>query len=513
MKITAKRASDPLSISHLNSELKSRSARGGVLTVGSQGAQFVIQSVGTVVLARLLTPADFGIVAMVTAVTGLGQAFADMGLSEATIQKDDINHEQVSALFWINLAIGLGLMLITAALAPGLAWFYKEPRLKSIALLVSLTFLISSLRVQHDGLLKRQMRFASLAIRDVGSWAISVPIAICLAWHGFGYWALVALPLMASSFSTLFSWLSAGWIPSFPTRGAKIASLMKFGGNVAASYLVVTLNRSADNALVGWYWGAGPLGLYSRAYNLLMLPVKQVSLPAASVAVPTFSRIQTDPPLFARYYLRAINLIMWITAPLFGLLFVAATSIVAIVLGKQWVQAAPVFQILAISALSQILLESTIWLFVSRGQATRLLRMLLIVSPIIILSYAIGLPFGIKGVALTGSLVMVGMLPWILRFSFKGTDLTLSRVFSAIINPLAVSSFCVLISEAVLGSLKVYQGLPQLIIAMICFATICCMSLMFEPIRAEIMAFRDLLRRSPSITPTTEMSQELEVAS
>ena len=167
-----------------------------MLTLTSQGAQFVINPIATVVLARLLTPADFGLVAMVTAITGLGQAFADLGLSEATIQREEISHNQVSTLFWINVAIGLTLMLITAALAPVLAWFYREPRLKDITFLVSLTFLIGGLRVQHDALLKRQMRFASLAIRDVASYVLAVPVAITMAWRGAGYWAIVALPLI-----------------------------------------------------------------------------------------------------------------------------------------------------------------------------------------------------------------------------------------------------------------------------------------------------------------------------
>ena len=231
---------DAFSTEHLRADLKGRSVRGGLLTLTSQGAQFLMQSISTVVLARLLVPADFGLVAMVTAVTGLGQAFADLGLSEATIQHPEISHEQVSTLFWINVAIGLTLMSITAALAPVLAWFYREPRLKDITLLLSLTFLVGGLRVQHDALLRRQMRFTSLAIRDVTSYVLAVPVAITLAWRGAGYWALVALPLTLNSTQMSLSWLMAHWTPGLPRRDAKVRSLIAFGGNVAASYVVVT---------------------------------------------------------------------------------------------------------------------------------------------------------------------------------------------------------------------------------------------------------------------------------
>src|SRR5580658_10598942 len=161
---------DALNTDHLHADLRGRSVRGGMQTLTSQGTQFAIQTVATVVLARLLTPADFGLVAMVSTLTGLGQAFADLGLSEATIQRKEISHDQVSALFWINVAIGLGLMLITAALAPAFARFYRDPRLTNITLVVSLTFLVGGLRVQPDAILRRQMRFFALAIRDIASW-------------------------------------------------------------------------------------------------------------------------------------------------------------------------------------------------------------------------------------------------------------------------------------------------------------------------------------------------------
>ena len=387
----------PLSTGHLRADLKGRSVRGGLLTLLSQGTRFVSTSIVTVVLARLLTPADFGLVAMVTSVTILGQAFADIGLSEATIQRQEINHDQVSMLFWINFAIGLALTLVMASLAPVLALLYREPRLKDITLVLSLTFLICGLRVQHEALLKRQMKFASLAIRDVASFALAVPVALTMAWKGAGYWALVALPLTENLTQVVLSWLMAGWTPGPPRRDAKVGSLIVFGGNVAVSYALYGFNRNADNILIGWRWGASSLGLYSRAYNLLMLPVRQLGTPIRSVIVPALSRIHGDPERFARYYLGTVNLMAWISAPVFGFLFVAAEPVVVLVLGVKWREAVPIFRILVISALGQLLMDSTLWLFVSRGQSQRLLKLLLIVSPVIIGSFIIGLPFGANG--------------------------------------------------------------------------------------------------------------------
>ena len=492
---------DALSTEHLHADLKGRSVRGGVLTLTSQGTQFVIQSVATVVLARLLTPADFGLVAMVTSITGLGSAFADLGLSEATIQRREISHAQVSALFWINIAVGLGLTALTAALSPILVWFYKEPRLRDITLVVSLTFLISGLRVQHDALLKRQMRFMAIAIRDIVSVAIAVPIAIVLALRGAGYWALVALPLVLNCTQMLLSWLMVRWTPGLPKRNAGVRSMVAFGGNVAASYFISTVNRSADNVLVGWYCGAGPLGLYSKAYNLLMLPVRQLSAPVGSVAVPAFSRIQSDPERFARYYLRLVNLIMWISAPVFGLLFVAARPVIVTVLGNQWHAAAPVFQILAISALGQLLLDSTIWLLVSRGQSKRLLRFLLVISPILIGSFAVGLPFGIKGVALSGSIALILIFPWILKFSFRDTELTLQRLGRSILYPISTCLGCVVLGEIGLYALAPKRLISQMLVALISFVIGYALSMLVAPVREEVMSLKKLFAelRQPGV--------------
>ncbi len=448
----------------------------------------------------MLTPADFGLVAMVTAITGLGQAFADLGLSEATIQHPEINHDQVSKLFWVNVAIGVGLTIITASLAPFLAWFYHEQRLRAITYVVSFTFLIGGLRVQHDALLQRNMRFFALAIRDVTAYALAVPIAIIMAWRGAGYWAIVALPLILNATQMTLSWVMACWIPGPPWRRAKVRSLIAFGGHVAASYLTFNFTRSADSILIGWYWGAGPLGLYSRAMNLLLLPVRQLGAPGRRVAVPAFSRLQDDPDRLARSYLRTANLIMWISAPIFGFLYVAATPVIVLTLGRQWRAAGPVFQLLAIFALGQLLYESVIWLFISRGQSKLLLKLVLIMCPITVCSYAVGLPFGIKGVALFGALGMLLAFPWILSFSFRGTRLTLARFGREIMYPVLTGLAGVATGELALHAVGQMPNVLQILIVGAAFAVGCFVAFILKPVRQEVKQLIDLLRGSRAIS-------------
>lgn len=497
------------STDHLRADLKGRSVRGGMMTLTSQGVQFVLQSVSTVALAHMLTPTDFGLVAMVTAITGLGQAFADLGLSEATIQHPEIDHDQVSKLFWVNVGVGLILATVTVGLGPFLAWFYHEPRLKAITFVVSITFVIGGLRVQHDALLRRNMRFLALSIRDIVAYAIAVPTAIGLAWRGGGYWAIVALPLILNFTQMLLSWVMAGWIPGMPKRSAKIRSLIAFGGNVAASYLTYNFTRSADSILIGWHWGAGPLGLYSRAMNLLLLPVRQLGTPARSVAVPSFSRIQHDPEGLARFYLRTANLIMWITAPIFGFLFVVASPVIVLALGKQWRPAGPVFQILAIFALGQLLYESLIWLFISRAQSKRLLKLVAIMCPITIGGYAIGLPFGIRGVALLGALVMLGTFPWVLHFSFRGTELTLWRLGEKLVYPIITCLAGVATGEVAFHLLGRASAIAQIGIVAVAFSAGCLLALVMKPVRDELRELKGLLRHMRAMS-SPAMIENLE---
>ncbi len=338
------------------------------------------------------------------------------------------------------------------------------------------------------------MRFRSLAIRDISAYIVAVPVAITMAVQGAGYWAIIALPAHRFNFTQMvITWVLVRWIPGPPRRDANVRSLIAFGGSVAGSYLITNIMANADNVLIGWYWGAGPLGFYSRAYNLLMLPVRQLNGPAGSVAVPAFSRLQDDPERFARYYLRMMKLMMWAGAPIFGFLFAAADPVIIVVLGKQWRDAAPVFKILAISALAQMVMGSAIWVLVSRGLSARLFRVMLIVSSITVTSFAVGLPFGAKGVAWAGSLTLACVVPWMLHASFKGTDLTLTRLGHAIIIPILLCLAGVGVAE--LGQhLVLPQSLvAQLLVTALSFATTYALSIAIHPVREELFSFRELL--------------------
>src|SRR6266568_9290143 len=190
---------------HLLTNLEARALSSGLITLTSQGAQFILNLGSIMVLARLLNPADFGLLAMLMTVMSFLRVFREAGLSTATIQREGITHAQVSNLFWVNVAVSGGAGLLLAAASPLIAWFYREPRLIPITLILAATFPLSGLTVQHVALLARQMRFKALAWIQVGSQLSGFVMGITMAWLGYGYWSLVGLNITTAKATALLN--------------------------------------------------------------------------------------------------------------------------------------------------------------------------------------------------------------------------------------------------------------------------------------------------------------------
>lgn len=440
---------------YLKADLKGRSVRGGAVTMGAQWARFCLQMASTVVLARLLTPQDFGLIAMVMVVTGFVTRFKDMGLSLATVQKAEINHAQISTLFWINLLLSFGMMLIAMALAPVITWFYGEPRLMWITLALASGIIFGGLTIQHQALLRRQMRFGILAVIDIVSMSAGVLAAIIAAWFGAGYWALVIMRL-AGVIHAVAVWFACGWRPSLPVRGSGVRGMLAFGGHFTGFSLMNYFARNADNLLIGKFWGAGQLGLYSKAYALLMLPLGQITYPISAVAIPTLSRLQDDPDRYSHYYYRAINTIAFITMPLVAMLAALSHEVIIIVLGKQWTDSAIIFKVLAFAAVFQSIWSTIGWIYISLGQTKRLMHWGLIMVPLIVISFLIGLPWGGLGVATSYTLcfLFLIMIPsfW---YAFRYSPVSITGLFSAIRCPLVLASAMYCGSELLRRSITV----------------------------------------------------------
>jgi len=428
-----------------NTDLKKQSLHGGAVTLTSQGLMFFIQLGSTMVLARILKPQDYGMMAMVVAVTGLAGVLSNLGLSTATIQRADINHAQVSTLFWINTGVGALVTLAVAVLSPVVAWFYQTPELVWMTLALSSNFFINGLAVQHSALLNRQMRFYSLAKIQVFSTLMGIGTAIVAAKYGLGYWALVLNSLVTSATSVFGTWVASGWVPGRPCFSADVKSMVKFGADIVGFNVINYFARNLDNVLIGRYSGSAALGLYSKAYQLLMMPITNLRDPMTKVAMPALSRLQHEPEQYRNYYMKYISILAFVSMPLVVFMFVCSDQLIRLLLGPQWLGASDLFKILAIAAFIQPV--STTWglVLLSTGKSKRYLRWGLVNSVIVVTAFMVGIPWGAKGVAVTYSISTYALLYPTLLYAFMGTPIKISDFIFAVWKPIfgCVGIWCV----------------------------------------------------------------------
>ena len=388
-------------------QLRAAGARGGAMSVIAQAAKALLGFGGTIVLARLLTPADFGLVAMVVAVTGFLSLFREMGLSTATVQAKTITDAQVSSLFWLNTLVGILLTLLIVAVAQPIAWFYDRPQLASIALVLAPGALLSAASSQHRALLRRRMRFTALAVIDVASYALALAVGIIMAARGAGYYALAVMPVLTDAGLAIGAWTACRWTPRRHVAIDEVRPLLATGRDLVGFDVVNYWARNLDNLLIGRFWGAAALGGYSRAYQIMMLPITLVSTPIGMVATSALSRID-DPAMYRATANSLVQKIALFTLPFAVVMIGAADWVVAVLLGSQWAAAAPILRVLGVAAVTQPVGHTAGWLLITQGRSRELLRWGLIGGATAMVSIAAGLPWGAFGVAL--SYVAVGLL-------------------------------------------------------------------------------------------------------
>ena len=419
---------------HLLPDLHRRSVRGSVATLSGQGVKLLLQTLSTAVLARLLLPQDFGLLAMVSAIIGLIGMCGDLGLSQATVQRVQITHAQVSTVFWVNCALGVVFALGVAALAPVIAWFYHEPRLVAITLALSINFIFGGLTAQHQALLRRHMQFNSIAVIGSVSMASGAVTAIFLAWQRFGYWALVASQFVASAVNCILVWAKCTWRPGAFERGVGARPMLVFGGNLTAYTALNYVTRNFDNILIGRVLGSAALGIYSKAYGLLMLPMSQINTPVSAVLVPGLSRLQQRPAEYSKLYFQALDALSMVTVPLVVFSFFLARDVVLVLLGHRWLPVAHVFQLLAPAALVGAINFAPVWLCVSCGRARTQLNYGLVSGPVCVAAFLIGIRWGIEGVAAAFSTAFTGLYWWFVWYASKHSPVRFSEILRSFLR-------------------------------------------------------------------------------
>ncbi|MCK1424838.1 lipopolysaccharide biosynthesis protein [Bradyrhizobium sp. 182] len=416
-------------------DVKEKAIRGGFAKVCGQAVSFALRIISVAILARLLDPGDFGLVAMATVVTGVYGLFTTAGLSSATVQQATITDEQISTLFWINMGVGILLAAICAASAPALVAFYNEPRLFWITVAIGAGFVLNAGGVQHSALLERRLRYVTMTAVELLSQVGGMVAAICMALAGFGYWALIASAMVSPTISTACMWMATAWMPGAPRWGRATLPMLRFGGTITVNGFVVYVAYNLEKVLLGRFWGADALGIYGRAYQLVTIPTDNLNGAVGGVAFSALSRLQHDSVRLRNYFLKGYSLVVSLTIPatIFCALF--SEDIVLVVLGPKWLEAAVIFRLLAPTVLVFGMINPLSWLLLSVGLQGRSLAIALVIAPLVVSSYFVGLPYGPKGVAIAYSAAMtLWVLPH-LAWCLHGTAISLSALLLAISRP------------------------------------------------------------------------------
>ena len=418
-------------------DLKQRTMRGGLAKIAAQITNLVLRTGTLMIMARLLVPRDFGLVGMVTAVIGVFSVFRDFGLSAAAVQRSSITGEQSSTLFWINLLVGVVMGLIAVALGPFVAAFYHEPRLVAVTAALATGFVFNAAGVQHSALLERQMRFVTLSMIDITSLLISTTVGVGMALRGFGYWALVATSIIPPLVYSAGVWIMSRWVPGRPKKHTEIFHMMRFGGTLTLNGLVMYFAMNLDKVLLGRFWGVNALGIYGRAYQLVNIPTDNLNSAAGGVVFAALSRLQDQPARLRNFFLKGYSLVLSLTVPITIMWALFGGVIIRVFLGSKWVSAIPVFRLLAPTTLGFAIMAPLGWLLSSCGLVGRGLRIALVIGPLLVVGYAIGLPWGPKGVACAYSSVMILSVLPLIAWSRKGTPVLFRDLLLSIGRPLA----------------------------------------------------------------------------
>ncbi len=416
----------------MNSNIKRQAVNSVTITLLAQVIKLSIGLVVTMILARLLTPKDYGVVAMVAVFTGFVAVFRDGGLSVATVQRENVTDAQISNLFWVNAALGLGAALTVAALGPVVAWFYEDESLLWIVVMLSVPFLLSGLSAQPQALLQREMRFRELAVIEIVSLAISSGIGITAAAAGSGPWALVAMTVAFAVANVLLVFFFCRWRPSRMSRGAGVRPMLKFGSDITVSRFFEGLACSLDSLLIGKIYTPEMVGIYTKAQTLMLLPLSQVMPALQSVALPIMSRLAERPDALKRAFLDLLQVAACLSSLFTVAVVIGADWIIRGILGPQWVQAAEVLRLLAGSMLFIPLCAVYVACLTAQGKGSILWRWSLLKSLVLILAILSGVAWGINGVAAALSISSICvLLPLINKIAAKSNLASLQELWAA----------------------------------------------------------------------------------
>jgi PST family polysaccharide transporter len=490
-----------LDIEAQKKHLKKFALKGSVATFAGQISQQVLKIISVVIIARILTPNDYGLIAMISSITGIVLLFKDLGLSVSTIQKEKITHYEVSNLFWLNILLSFIIWIVILSLAPVIAWFYGRPELLSLTIAISLGFVLSGLSIQHQAILKRKMLFGSLISIAIASQAISITVGIISALSGAGVWTLVYMELTRSFSNVVLTWLISKWRPSLPNRSVNVRPLVKFGANFTGANILSYIHYQLPSVLIGKFHGSINLGFYDKAYELMLFPIRQINQPIASVAISALSRLQTQHDRFAKYYESALVIICYASMPIIAYLVIMAEPVILLLIGPQWTETAHLFSLFGIYGMFMPFVETKTWLMISTGNSGKLFKWSLIDVSITLLVVIFSVKHGVKVVVINWVIIRLLLMLPSLWYATYYSPVKLWNVISVSIVPLI--NIC--ISALVLVSFKEYylSDYPIVVELIITFslylfvftASDCLINRSFVPYKKLVHIYKDIFKK------------------
>lgn len=421
------------------SSLASKTARASVLLILGQFWKLCLQIGSLAILARMLTPDDFGLIAMVTVIISFLNLISGLGLVQATIQRKDITPAEISQLFWFNffisLLLGLGLVLA----APFVAEFYGREELVSVVRVLALLVFIHGASMQHNALLQRDFQFRKIVIVESIASVLSVLVAILMAYFGYQYWALVGQVFVLSSLTATGYVLSSRWLPSPPNFKVGITPYLKYGVGLAASNLSNFTTRNIDTVVIGKFYTSGELALYQKAYSLLMLPIYQINVPLGKVLLPALSRRQDEPDVYRLAYKKAIGCLSSVSIPTAVFLGVVSLELIQLVLGSQWVESNQYFLALLPAAVVGATNMGTGWVYLSVGHTGRQFQWGLFNTGVFAVGILIASQHSVLAICITISALFTLLRPPGVAFCFRDTPLKVLDFFYPVLRQLLVA--------------------------------------------------------------------------
>lgn len=425
----------------MSGSLRAQAIKGIGWGAAGQIARQSITLATAVLLARFLSPEDFGLFAMAQVLVGFAALFSDLGLGTALIQNREIGLRRLSTVFWANALLGAALSLLLALLSTQIAGFFGKPELAWVVALLGLQFPIAALAVVHRALMQRELALDKLFRIDLSAFGAAGLAAVTAAYVGLGVWSLVVQALLAPAVGLMVTARYASWRPTLVFSLGECRDLFHYGLHLSGFNIFNYWSRNLDNLLIGKYLGAHALGLYSLAYRLILFPLSAIASVFGQVMLPILSRRHDRDGDFRVIYLKACRVVGLISFPLVVGLFVLAEPVIVLVLGSQWRDAAPVFRILAISGLLQPIGATIGWIYTARARTDLMLRWGVISGVVYMLSFLVGLNWGVQGVAM--AYVLSGYLfLWYPSWTIAGRLVGLS--FQAMLGNVAGSLSCAL---------------------------------------------------------------------